>query len=99
MPRILGVDIPNDKRTVISLRYIYGIGPHLSEQLCERSGIDPAKRADPLPDSIDAKPNARPDGALPAGSRLRGRPPGTAPPLSPERGRRANFGESAWVLS
>ena len=41
MPRILGVDIPNDKRTVISLRYIYGIGPHLSEQLCERAGIDP----------------------------------------------------------
>jgi small subunit ribosomal protein S13 len=45
MPRILGVDIPNDKRTVISLRYIYGIGPYLSEQLCERTGIDPDKRA------------------------------------------------------
>ena len=36
MPRILGVDIPNDKRTVISLRYIYGIGPFFSEQLCAR---------------------------------------------------------------
>ena len=45
MPRILGVDIPNDKRTVISLRYIYGIGPFLAEQLCERAGIDPEKRA------------------------------------------------------
>lgn len=45
MPRILGVDIPNDKRTVISLRYIYGIGPFLSEQLCERTGIDPDKQA------------------------------------------------------
>ena len=45
MPRILGVDIPNDKRTVISLRYIYGIGPHLADQLCERTGISPDKRA------------------------------------------------------
>jgi small subunit ribosomal protein S13 len=34
MPRILGVDIPNDKRAVISLRYIYGIGPFLADQLC-----------------------------------------------------------------
>jgi small subunit ribosomal protein S13 len=45
MPRILGVDIPHDKKTVISLRYIYGIGPFLAEQLCQRSGIDGAKRA------------------------------------------------------
>lgn len=45
MPRILGVDIPNDKRTVISLRYIYGIGPYLSEQVCERANVDPDKRA------------------------------------------------------
>lgn len=41
MPRILGVDIPNDKKTVISLRYIYGIGPHLAAQVCERASIDP----------------------------------------------------------
>jgi small subunit ribosomal protein S13 len=45
MPRILGVDIPNDKRTVISLQYIYGIGPHLAAVLCEQTGIDPDKRA------------------------------------------------------
>ena len=45
MPRILGVDIPNDKRSVIALRYIYGIGPHFAEQLCERTGISPDKRA------------------------------------------------------
>jgi small subunit ribosomal protein S13 len=45
MPRILGVDIPNDKRTVISLQYIYGIGPHLAVVLCEQTGIDPDKRA------------------------------------------------------
>jgi small subunit ribosomal protein S13 len=45
MPRILGVDIPNDKRAVISLRYIYGIGPYLAAQLCERTGISPDRRA------------------------------------------------------
>ena len=55
MPRILGVDIPNDKRTVISLRYIYGIGPFLAEQLCERTGIDPDKRARDLTEDDLAK--------------------------------------------
>jgi small subunit ribosomal protein S13 len=45
MPRILGVDIPNDKRAVISLQYIYGIGPYLATQLCERTGISPDRRA------------------------------------------------------
>src|SRR5206468_10233292 len=55
MPRILGVDIPNDKRTVISLRYIYGIGPFLAEQLCERTGISPDKRARDLSEDELAK--------------------------------------------
>jgi small subunit ribosomal protein S13 len=55
MPRILGVDIPNDKRTVISLRYIYGIGPFLADQLCERSGISPDKRARDLTEDELAK--------------------------------------------
>ena len=55
MPRILGVDIPNDKRTVISLRYIYGIGPFLSDQLCARTGIDPDKRARDLTEAELAK--------------------------------------------
>ena len=55
MPRILGVDIPNDKRTVISLRYIYGIGPFLAEQLCQRSGINPDKRARDLSEDEMAK--------------------------------------------
>ncbi len=45
MPRILGVDIPQDKQTRISLRYIYGIGPHMADRLCEQTGIDPDKQA------------------------------------------------------
>jgi small subunit ribosomal protein S13 len=55
MPRILGVDIPNDKRTVISLQYIYGIGPHLSGVLCQHTGINPNKRARDLTEDELAK--------------------------------------------
>jgi small subunit ribosomal protein S13 len=55
MPRILGVDIPNDKRTVISLRYIYGIGPFLAQQLCDRTGINADKRARDLTEDELAK--------------------------------------------
>src|SRR5262245_54412269 len=48
MPRILGVDIPNDKPTHISLRYIYGIGPTLALRLCEQARVDPQRRAKEL---------------------------------------------------
>src|SRR5438045_9541392 len=50
MPRILGVDLPNDKPTHISLRYIYGIGPTLAFRLCEQARIDPQRRAKELTD-------------------------------------------------
>jgi small subunit ribosomal protein S13 len=55
MPRILGVDIPNDKRSVVSLTYIYGIGPFLADQLCQRTGINPDKRARDLTEDELAK--------------------------------------------
>lgn len=55
MPRILGVDIPNDKRAEISLRYIYGIGPFLAKKLCEEAAIDPGKRARDLTEDELAK--------------------------------------------
>ena len=50
MPRILGVDLPNDKPTHVSLRYIYGIGPTLALRLCEQAHIDPQRRARELSD-------------------------------------------------
>ena len=50
MPRILGVDLPNDKPTHISLRYIYGIGPTSSLELCQKAGVDPQRRASDLSD-------------------------------------------------
>ena len=45
MPRLLGVDIPNDKRTVISLQYLYGVGPAVARELCLKAQIDPDKPA------------------------------------------------------
>jgi len=45
MPRILGVDIPGEKRIDIALRYIYGIGPVNAREVLSRANIDPALRA------------------------------------------------------
>lgn len=45
MPRLLGVDIPNDKTTWISLTYLYGVGQHVSRELCHNAGVDPLKKA------------------------------------------------------
>lgn len=48
MPRILGVDIPKEKRIDISLRYLYGVGPMISARILKEVGIDAAKRAKDL---------------------------------------------------
>ena len=48
MARIAGVDIPRDKRTVISLTYIFGIGKTTSEKILESTNIDPSKRVKDL---------------------------------------------------
>jgi small subunit ribosomal protein S13 len=45
MPRLLGVDIPNDKQTVYSLTYLYGVGPKVARELCHKAGIPPTKKA------------------------------------------------------
>ena len=50
MPRILGVDIPGEKRIDISLRYLYGIGPVNSLAILESAGIEPSVRAKDLTD-------------------------------------------------
>ena len=51
MPRIQGVDIPPDKPTHISLRYIRGLGPTTSLEVCEKLNIDPQRRAKELTDA------------------------------------------------
>jgi small subunit ribosomal protein S13 len=55
MPRILGVDLPSDKPTHISLRYIYGIGPTLALEVCDKARIDPLRRAKELNDEEIAR--------------------------------------------
>jgi small subunit ribosomal protein S13 len=50
MPRLLGVDIPNDKATVVSLTYIYGVGPKVARELCYKAGLDPVRKARDLAD-------------------------------------------------
>jgi small subunit ribosomal protein S13 len=55
MPRILGIDLPNDKPTHIALRYIYGIGPTLALRLCEQAKVSPQRRAKELTDEEIAR--------------------------------------------
>lgn len=50
MPRVMGIDIPGRKRVEYALRYIYGVGPARAKELLEKTGIDPAKKADDLTD-------------------------------------------------
>lgn len=51
MPRLLGVDIPNDKKTVVSLTYLYGVGPYVARELCLKAKLDPEKPARELDDA------------------------------------------------
>ncbi|MFH1245759.1 MAG: 30S ribosomal protein S13 [Candidatus Omnitrophota bacterium] len=55
MPRILGIDIPKEKRIEISLTYIYGIGRALSNKILKISGINPDTRAKDLTEEEIAK--------------------------------------------
>jgi len=45
MPRLLGVDIPGERPTVISLTYLYGVGSKTARELCHKAGVDPHARA------------------------------------------------------
>jgi small subunit ribosomal protein S13 len=45
MPRLLGVDIPNDRPTVVALTYLYGVGPKIARELCHKAGVNPQVRA------------------------------------------------------
>jgi small subunit ribosomal protein S13 len=55
MPRLLGVEIPGDKRIEASLPYIYGIGPSNTRRILEVANIDPNTRARELsPEQLNA---------------------------------------------
>jgi len=55
LPRIIGVDIPKEKRIEISLMYIYGIGRALSNKVLKAANISPDKRAKDLTEEEVAK--------------------------------------------
>ena len=48
MARIAGVNVPTNKRLIIALTYIYGIGPKYSKDICEKVDIDGSKRVNSL---------------------------------------------------
>ncbi len=50
MARIVGIDIPNEKRVVISLTYIYGIGDTTAQKICKDAGVSEDIRVKNLTD-------------------------------------------------
>jgi len=50
MARVVGVDLPRDKRVEIGLQYIYGIGLTRAKELLEKTGISPSTRVRDLTD-------------------------------------------------
>jgi small subunit ribosomal protein S13 len=57
VPRLQGVDIPGNKPTHISLRYLEGVGPAIALELCQKANLDPQRRAHELNDDELARLN------------------------------------------
>lgn len=55
MARIAGVDIPNDKRVVVSLTYIFGIGTTSAQKICAKAGVNPDTRVKNLTEEESIK--------------------------------------------
>jgi small subunit ribosomal protein S13 len=51
MARIAGVNIPTQKRVVIALQYIHGIGQHYAKEICDKVGITADRRVNQLTDA------------------------------------------------
>ena len=50
MARLIGVEVPDQKKIGIALRYIYGIGPTTALQVCDKAKVDPNVRSKDLND-------------------------------------------------
>jgi small subunit ribosomal protein S13 len=58
MARIAGVNIPDNKHVIVSLRYVYGIGPAVAKNLCTVTGIKPTAKVSELSeDQLDSLRN------------------------------------------
>ena len=55
MPRLLGVDIPNDKRIATSLTYIFGIGAQRAMAICGKANVDPETKTRDLTEEQSRK--------------------------------------------
>jgi small subunit ribosomal protein S13 len=55
MARISGVDLPRNKRVVVALTYIYGIGPATAQRMCKELGFESSLRTDAMTDAHVAK--------------------------------------------
>jgi small subunit ribosomal protein S13 len=51
LARIAGVNIPTNKRVIIALRYIHGIGPAMAKEIVDKVGIESARRVNQLTDA------------------------------------------------
>ncbi len=58
MPRVIGIDIPDNKRLEISLTYIFGIGRHVSNEIIEKLSLDKNMRAHNLTQDDIARLNS-----------------------------------------
>lgn len=58
MPRVIGIDIPDKKRLIVSLTYLYGIGPKLAAEVIEKLGFNPDMRARELTEEQISQLNA-----------------------------------------
>ncbi len=58
MPRVIGIDIPDNKRLEISLTYIYGIGRRLANEVIAKLGLNPNMKANKLTEEEIARLNA-----------------------------------------
>ena len=58
MPRVIGIDIPGNKRLVISLTYLYGIGSAKASEVIQKLGLDPNMSTHNLTDEDVSKLNA-----------------------------------------
>lgn len=71
MPRILGVDVPNDKPTYIALTYLYGVGTVTAIDLCYTLSVDPQAKASTLGEDDIARINTHLDKELTVEGALR----------------------------
>jgi len=73
MPRIAGVDVPNEKRVEAALRYIYGIGATMSTRILDEVGVSPDTRARDLTEDELSRINAAIDKGYEVEGQLRRR--------------------------